>query len=153
MISILSYLIPSYLMCIALVLFHLFIISKQCPKGIVPQKYLPPTTSTSSQLKSKKLTSICTTIIELYFISHYWDEGLFKECTFVEIFCTTGLRDFFFKVTQERFPHFVIFFYSNLSNSKGVLRSKVKRHLIQLRLKEFGEVSNLLFNNQAYEEN
>lgn len=67
--------------------------------------------------------------------SRYWDEEIFKDYNFVKVFKDVSLRNFIFKVPQERFPKLVKMFYANIFYYNGVISSKVNKHSTNLPLK------------------
>lgn len=80
--------------------------------------------------------------IELY-VSHYLDEYLFKNRTFMEAFNFAQLKDFMFEKPQERYPELVRIFYATLSNKDGIINFEVKKNLVTLSLEDFEIFCNL----------
>lgn len=86
------------------------------------------------------------------FSSHYVDEDLFKNFSFIEAFTIVELRNFIFEKPQERYPKLVKIFYTNLSYKDGIISSEVKKHPITLSLEDFDHEYNLPFIEQDYDQ-
>lgn len=70
-------------------------------------------------------------------ISHYFDEELFKDYSFMEAFNFSGPRNFFFEKHQEMYFELVRIFYASLTYKNGVISSYVKKYPIFLYLEDF----------------